>query len=85
MKELKNRFVSPHLWYFVLAYLDETDYQIVYDNHWERYDKDTGRPVFQLEWLMYEQFKTVVNAATEHFLSSSKEITEENIEKYSER
>ena len=85
MKTLKDKFVSPHLWYMVLAYLDKSNYQIVYDNKWEIYDKETGCPMFCLKWLNYEQFCIVVDAAIKWFLSQSKDITEENIEKYAKR
>ena len=84
MKTLKDKFVSAHLWYLVLAFLHESHFKIVYDNKWEKYDKDSGRPVFSLEWLNYEQFCMVVDAATKWFLEQSKDITEENIEKYAE-
>lgn len=84
MKTLKDKFVSPHLWYVVLAYLHESRFQIVYDNHWETYDKESGHPLFYLEWLNYEQFRTVVDAAIKWFLDQSKDITEENIEIYAE-
>ena len=84
MKALKDKFVSPHLWYMVLAYLHESNFQIVYDNKWETYDEKTGLPQFSLEWLNYEQFCAVVDAAVKWFLDQSKDITEENIEKYSD-
>ena len=84
MKTLKDKFVSPHLWYMVLAYLNESKFQIVYDNKWETYDKVTGLPQFKLGWLNYEQFCVVVDAATKWFLDQSKNITEENIEIYAE-
>lgn len=84
MKTLKDKFVSPHLWYMVLAYLHESKFQIVYDRKWATYDNVSGFPQFQLGWLNYEQFCTVVEAAINWFLDQSKDITEENIEKYAE-
>lgn len=84
MKTLKDKFVAPHLWYMVLAYLHETGFQIVYDNHWETYDEKTGMPKFMLGWLNHEQFKYVVQTAVKYFIDQSKDITEENIEKYSD-
>ena len=84
MKTLKDKFVSAHLWYMVLAYLHETRFQIVYDNKWETYDEKTGFPQFKLEWLNYEQFQYVVQEAIKHFLNQSQDITEENIDKYAE-
>ena len=84
MKTLKDKFVSEHLWYMVLAYLHDTKFQIVYDNKWETYDEKTGMPQFTLGWLNHEQFKYVVQTAVKYFIDQSKDITEENIEKYAE-
>ena len=91
MKEIKDKFVSAHLWYMVLAYLHETDFKWVYDRKLERYDYDESVPVhdrfpqFALEWLTYEQFTELANDALEYLLSTSKDITEETIDKYAER
>ena len=91
MKALKDKFVSDHLWYMVLAYLHQVRFKWVYDRRLERYDYSETIPAyqrfpqFQLEWLTYEQFQELVSDATQFLLSQSEDITEENIEKYVER
>ena len=91
MKELKDKFVSPHLWYMVLAYLHEVQFKWVFDRHLEKYDESEpetiryAHPKWQLEWLDYEQFTELVNDALKHFMEQSKDITEENIVLYAEK
>ena len=86
MKVLKDKFVSDHLWYLALAYLNEVDLKWVYDRHLERYDESVPihqrRPMFHLGWLNYEQFQELIKDAVEHFQNQTKDITEENINKY---
>lgn len=90
MKTLKDKFVSDHLWYMVLAYLHQVRFKWVYDRHLERYDypetipPHQRFPQFQLEWLTYEQFQELVNDAVQFLMSQSEDITEENIDKYAE-
>ena len=91
MKVLKDKFVSDHLWYMVLAYLNQVRYKWVYDRHLERYDYDDSVPPhqrfpqFKLEWLTYEQFQELVKDAVEYFIGCSEDITEETIDKYAEK
>ena len=91
MKALKDKFVSDHLWYMVLAYLNQVRFKWVYDRHLERYDYDESVPVcqrfpqFQLEWLTYEQFQELVKDATQFLLDQSEDITEETIDLYAEK
>lgn len=88
MKALKDKFVSDHLWYMVLAYLNQVRFKWVYDRHLERYDYDESVPAnqrfpqFKLEWLTYEQFQELVNDAVQFLLDQTEDITEENIERY---
>lgn len=90
MKTLKDRFVSDHLWYLVLAYLHEVKFQWAFDRKLERYDENEPEstrymhPQFQLGWLDHEQFTELVNDAVKHFMAQAKEITEENIDLYAE-
>ena len=89
MKALKDKFVSDHLWYLVLAYLHEVKFKWVYDRHLERYDESLPVhqrfPMFQVGWLTYDQFQELVKDAVEHFQSQTEDITEETIEKYAEK
>ena len=86
MKALKDKFVSDHLWYLVLAYLNQVKFKWVYDRHLERYDESVPihrrLPMFKLEWLDYGQFQELVKDAVEHFQNQTEDITEENIDKY---
>ena len=47
MKALKDKFVSDHLWYMVLAYLHQVRFKWVYDRHLERYDYNETVPAYQ--------------------------------------
>ena len=91
MKELKDKFVSDHLWYMVLGYLHDTGFKWVFDRHLERYDYDESVPLhqrfpqFQIEWLTYEQFQELARDAVEFLLGQSEDITEETIDKYAEK
>ena len=91
MKELKDKFVSDHLWYMALAYLNQVRFKWVYDRHLERYDYPETVPVsqrfpqFQLGWLTYEQFLELIHDATQFLIDQSQDITEENIDKYAEK
>ena len=88
MKEIKDKFVSDHLWYMVLAYLNQVRFKWVFDRHLEKYDDNepepqrSMHPKFQLGWLNYEQFTELVNDAVKHFTEQAKDITLENIELY---
>lgn len=82
MKTLKDKFVSEHLWYLVLAYMHDTGFKVV--EKWAKHD-ERGLPVFHLDWLTYEEFSQLAKDAVEFFLKQSQEITEENIEKFAER
>jgi hypothetical protein len=91
MKELKDKFISDHLYYMVLAYLHQVRYKWVYDRHLERYDYDESVPThqrfpqFKLEWLTYDQFQELVSDATQFLLNQSEDITEETIDRYAEK
>lgn len=86
MKALKDKYVSDHLWYMALAYLNQVNFQWAYDRHLERYDetlpKHQRRPMFRLEWLTYEQFLELIHDATQFLIDQSRDITEETIDMY---
>lgn len=85
MKEIKDKFVPDHAWYFVLAYLHDTRFQPIYDRKLEKYDEKTGFPVFQIGWVDWETFKELLNEAVAYFTEHAEDITEENIDKYAEK
>ena len=89
MKALKDKFVSDHLWYLVLAYLHDVNFKWVYGRHLERYDESVPVhqrfPQFKLEWLTYDQFQELVSDAVQFLLDQSEDITEETIDLYAEK
>lgn len=70
MKQLKDKQVSDHLFYLVLAYLDETDCKPIYDRHLEQYNED-GRPRFSLRDVEYSVFEELIDEAIKHFKNQS--------------
>ena len=82
MKTLKDKFVSDHLWYLVLAYMHDTEYKVV--EKWTRHD-ERGFPVFHLGWLTYEECAQGAKDDVDLFLNQSQESTEESIERVAER
>lgn len=72
MKQLKDKKVSDHLFYLVLAYLDDVDCKPIYDRHLERYD-ERGRPMFSLRDIEYSDFIALVSEAVEYFKTQSED------------
>lgn len=72
MKQLKDKQVSDHLFYLVLAYLDETNCKPIYDRHLERYD-ERGRTMFSLRDIEYSDFIALVSEAVEYFKTQSED------------
>jgi len=72
MKQLKDKQVSDHLFYLVLAYLDETDWKPVFNRHLEQYNED-GRPVVSLmRSVEYSVFEELIGEAVVWFKSQTK-------------
>ena len=71
MKQLKDKQVSDHLFYLVLAYLDETDWDPVYNRNLEQYNED-GRPRFSLRDVEYSIFEELVDEAVVWFKGQTK-------------
>ena len=85
MKELKDKFVPDDIWYFVLAYLNKTSFQPIYDRKLEKYSADTGLPIFSMSWLSYDVFEILAHEAVLYYMQHVEDITEENIDKYAEQ
>lgn len=85
MKTIKDKFVPDDLWYFVLAYLDRTRYQPIYDRHLEKYDEKTGFPVFTISWLTSDIFEELAHEAVLYYMQKMEDITLENIDKYGDK
>ena len=71
MKTLKDIKVSDHLYYLVLAYLDETGCEPIYKRHLETYGTN-GRPMFSLLSVSYDIFVELVDEAIIYFKNQSK-------------
>lgn len=84
MKAIKDKFISDHLYYLVLAYLHETRFQPVRDMGMTR-QNERGREEFCTEWLDFEQFSKLAKDAIDHFMGQSKDMTLENIDLYAEK
>ena len=69
MKTLKDIKVSDHLFYLVLAYLDETGCEPIYKRHLETYEN--GRPMFSLRTVSYDIFIELVDEAVIYFKKQS--------------
>lgn len=85
MKEFKDAFISDNAYYFLIGYLNETDFEPIYRRHLEKYDPSTGRPQFHSEWLTEEQFFDILQEAVEYYKAHAEDITLDNIEKYGEK
>ena len=85
MKEFKDAFINDNVHYFLLGYINETNFEPIYKRHLEKYDEKTGRPMFKSNWLTKEQVFELLQEALEYYKKTSEEITLENIEKYAER
>ena len=81
MKAIKDKEVMPDLWYFVLAYLNETNFAPIRSRNICDYD-DMGRPLFKMNMLDYATFVELVHEGVEWMLSKSEDLTLENIDKH---
>lgn len=82
MKAIKDKIVMSDAYYFVLAYLNVTDFHPVIGRGICEYDKMTGRPMFKMDMLDYETFQELFREGMEYMLSKSQNLTLENIDKY---
>ena len=85
MKTIKDKFVPDDLWYFVLAYLNRTRYQPIYDRHLEKYDEKTGFPQYSMSWMESDLFEILAHEAVIYYMQHMEDITLENIDKYGDK
>ena len=85
MKAIKDKIVISDAYYFVLAYLNATDFAPVKSRGICEFDKLTGRPLFKMDMLDYATFKILFQDGMHWMLSKSQELTLENIDKYNLR
>lgn len=76
MKQLKDKKVSDHLFYLVLAYLDETNNEPIIRRNLGTIDNDDflHRLKFSLIDIEYSVFIELVSEAIEYFKSQTEDI-----------
>ena len=82
MKAIKDKIVLSDAYYFVLAYLNATNFAPVQCRGLCKFDKLTGRPIFKMDMLDYETFCELMHDGMVWMLSKSEDLTLENIDKY---
>ena len=86
MKALKDKFVQSDIWYFVASYLHDTNFTPIFRRKLEKYDKETGRPQFKMEWLDMQTFEELAKEAVTWYCTiRTEDMTEENIDKFAEK
>lgn len=69
-------------YYFVLSYLNATNFAPVQCRWLCKFDKLTGCPIFKMDMLDYETFGELMHDGMNWMLSKSQDLTLENIDKY---
>ena len=82
MKAIKDKIVMSDAYYFVLAYLNATDFAPVRSRGICEFDEKTGRPVFKMTMLDYATFVELFHMGMDYMLNKSQDLTLENIDKY---
>lgn len=82
MKAIKDKIVMSDAYYFVLAYLNATNFAPVQAKGLCKFDQRTGHPIFRMNMLDYETFKELFYDGMHWMLSKSQKLTLENIDKY---
>lgn len=82
MKAIKDKIVMSDAYYFVLAYLNATDFAPIRSRGICEFDKKTGRPIFKMDMLDYATFVELFHMGMDYMLSKSQDLTLENIDKY---
>ena len=82
MKAIKDKIVMSDAYYFILAYLNATDFAPIHSRKLCDFDKLTGRPIFKMEMLDYATFVELFHEGMDWMLSKTQDLTLENIDKY---
>ena len=82
MKAIKDKIVMSDAYYFVLAYLNATDFAPIKSRNLCEFDKTTGRPIFKMDMLDYATFIELFHDGMDWMLSKSEDLTLENIDNY---
>ena len=81
MKAIKDKIVMSDAYYFVLAYLNATDFLPVKLRKICKFDNVTGRPIFKMDMLDYATFVELIHEGMDWMLSKSLPLSLDNIEK----
>lgn len=82
MKAIKDKIVMSDAYYFVLAYLNDTDFAPIRSRGICEFDEKTGRPIFKMDMLDYATFVELFRMGMDYMLGKSQDLTLENIDKY---
>ena len=82
MKAIKDKIVMSDAYYFVLAYLNATDFAPIRSRGICEFDEKTGRPIFKMDMLDYATFVELFHVGMDYMLGKSQDLTLENIDKY---
>ena len=82
MHAIKDKIVMSDAYYFVLSYLNDTDFAPIRSRNICKFDELTGRPIFKMDMLDYPTFVELFHEGMDWMLSKTQDLTLENIEKY---
>ena len=82
MKAIKDKIVMDDTYYFVLAYLNATDFAPVRSRNICKFDEVTGHSIFKMDMLDYATYIELIHDGMDWMLNKSQELTLENIDKY---
>jgi len=82
MHAIKDKIVMSDAYYFVLAYLNDTDFAPIRSRNICKFDELTGRPIFKMDMLDYITFVELFKEGMNWMLCKSQDLTLENIDKY---
>ena len=82
MKAIKDKIVMSDAYYFMLAYLNATDFAPIKSRGICEFDPKTGRPIFKMDMLDYQTFVEIFHEGVDWMLSKSEDLTLENIDKF---
>lgn len=81
MKAIKDKIVMSDAYYFVLAYLNDVDFEPIKSREICKFDPKTGRPIFKMDMLDYATFTELFHEGMDWMLSKSLPLSLDNIEK----
>lgn len=82
MKAIKDKIVMSDAYYFVLAYLNATDFAPIRSRGLCEFDPKTGHPIFKMEMVDYATFIELFHDGMDWMLGKSEDLTLENIDKF---